>query len=262
MKQDLNLEKVLMQQNFLFNLGIPFTRVEATGTINGTNATFQAPSPYYPFFPTGEANITPTVDNLVAELLLEGTPNTYTVAEIASIGSIVDPLTGETVLGSAVLTTPPIADDADHVVLSGSEQIEPMVCQGLDPKPKQDEKKVGRLATTDMLYGYGSIELTMKLDMVTSNSSIDLMKKIFHQTYTGDDDVEAGYDASEWVPTPKQLFGSILIDDPVTGDIIGFYKMQQCRAKPDMPNIKDGAEGKFTLEMSVQKTPVLLTPTV
>ena len=239
-EKNISLERILMQQNFQFLLGVPYSRVPLIGTIDGTNKDFKLPSPYYPIYPQGDATITPTVSDLLVEGLKTGV---YTPLTVASLNTIVAPETGNTVLGSAELSTAPAIASATSILGTGVEQLEPMVCQGFDPSPKQDQKKVGRLASTDQLYGFGAIDLTIKSSMVTSHSSIDLMDKLFMQPYSGSGVVETGYDASEWVPSPKALFGSLLITDPDTQDIIGFFKMQKCMANPDMPSIGDGKEG-------------------
>ena len=39
--------------------------------------------------------------------------------------------------------------------------------------------------------------------MITTNGSIDMMRRLFMEDYTGSDTVETGYKGSEIVPTPK-----------------------------------------------------------
>ena len=58
----------------------------------------------------------------------------------------------------------------------------------------------------------------------------------------------------------KSLFASLLITDPADGSLLGFYKFQNCMAVPEISSIKDGADGTFTLDMTIQKNPIMLTP--
>lgn len=260
---NIDKEEILMQQNFQLLLGVPYSRVQMVGTIDGTNKVFSLPSPYYPIYSQGEANLTPGISDILVELgLTSGQTTTYTTAVASALESITDPATGESVMGGVTLATAPAVAAATSVVATGVEQMEPFLCQSFEPTIKQDNKAEGRLYSTQKLYGYGAIDIQLKSTMILTNHAVSqVVKKLFYQKYTGTGTVEPGYDASEFVPTPKPLYACMIIDDPNTGKILGVHKFAQAMATPAIPNIKDGNPGGFTLDLTVQANPVLLTPT-
>ena len=75
----------------------------------------------------------------------------------------------------------------------------------------------------------------------------------------GNDTVESGFVASQQLPKPISLLGHIPITDDYD-NIIGVFKFAKCKISPDLPTFKQGDAGKFSIDLSVQTTPVLLTP--
>jgi hypothetical protein len=127
---------------------------------------------------------------------------------------------------------------------------------------KQKEEAVEGIGSVDVIYGYGSIAQTLKADIVTTKNTIKLTKRLFYISDDSGDDVEPGFDASKIVDVPKRLNGFMSVQDPQTGDIIGFYKFEQCMIKPDSPGIKQGKAGTLKLEASIAAKPRLLTPQI
>lgn len=252
-------QKLLMQQNFQVVLGTEYLRVPMIGTIDGTNKDFQLPPPYYPIYPDGEVNVAPRPENILVESLKTGV---YTPVTVASLKSLLDPVTGLNMVGITELAAAPQTANATSMAASGKEQLEPVIIQSFEPTQKQDEKAEGRLNSTEKLYGYGSITTTVKSSMITSTGSIDLSKKLFNTDYQGTEEVEDNFDATETIGTPKNLSAMMIMTDPETDAILGIYKFLNCAAKPDLIGISDGKPGSFNLEFTVQKNPILLTPKV
>ncbi|MCE7700097.1 MAG: hypothetical protein K8E24_015155 [Methanobacterium paludis] len=262
MSQNISQEQILMQQNFEVYLASPYTRIPMLGTIDGTAKEFMLPKDYYSIYPQ-ELRIKPTVADIIVELCKNGvspSPNTYTVATASALATAPNDY-GYDVNAGVTLATAPAAADVDKVVATAYKQFQPVICQSFEPSVKQKQETVGAIGTTDVIYGYGSITNSVKMKMQTSAKSIKCIKDIFNEPDTSGDEVESGYDASGFVPTPKLLQAFMAVHDPETEAIIGFYKFEKCMATPDVPGITDGKAGSFNIDMTVGASPRLLTPT-
>jgi hypothetical protein len=215
------------------------------------------PSPYYPVYPQGDVNITPLPSDMIVEALYTGV---YTPLTVSSLKTLTDPITNNDVIGGATVQTAPTTGNASSIVGSGVQQLEPVVVQSSEPTLKQNVKKVGRLGSTDQLYGFGTIDTSLKSNLIMSQSTTNMLQQMLYEPYGGNDSVEPGYTASEIISTPIPLFASMILTDPVTDDILGFHKFQGCQLSPGIPGIKDGSEGTFTLDFTIAEKPILLTP--
>ena len=255
---DISQEKILMQQNFTLILGVPYDRVSMSGAINSTNKDYLLPAENAPVYPMGKLKITPSVSDLTVEGLKSAT---YTILSPSALKTVTDS-NGNSYNAGVSFSAAPTAAAVDSIVASGVAQITPVICQSFEPSIKQKEETVGAIGTTQVIYGYGSITQSIKSTMISSVNSMELAKQIFNQPYDGSESVETGYDATVFSSAPKELYAFMAITDPQTDDIVGFYKFEQCMAKPDMMGIKDGKAGEFTLDFTVAADPILLTPQV
>ena len=257
-RTDISQEQVLMQQNFQIIFGDPQTRVEMIGEINGTNHDFLLKD--FPVYPKQRYMITPSV---TGDMLIELEKNgVYTPASATAFKTVVDSF-GDTVNGGVILTTPPASATVDHVYATYDHQFQPVVIQGFEATPKQKEEAVEGVGTVDTIYGYGPIQTSIKSSMIASAQAVEISKKLFHgPAEVGSEPVETGYDASVFNKTPKQVKAFMAITDPQTGELLGFYKFEQCMIKPDIPSVKGGKTGEFSIEATVAAQPVLLTPQI
>lgn len=255
-------QKLLMQQEFSVLLGVPFTRIPMTGTIDGTNKDFTLDANHYPIYPRGDANITVGISDVTPELgMTSGQTTTYTAATATAIKTIVDPTTGQTVPAGVTLSTAPAIASSTSVVLTAVEQLEPCVCQSFEPKVKQESKTEGMLGSTDTLTGYGTITNTFDLSLAASNATMKILNKLISQTYSGADTVEPGYSAYEQCQTPISIYAMALITDPATQEIGAAYKFTDCQIPPDMLAIKDKGDATVKLTANVQGAPIILQKT-
>lgn len=255
MYEDISLETILMNDSVGFVLGKPHTMETLTGTIDGTNKVFNFPS--YPLFPRSCLGILPQPQD-VDVYGVKGTVNTkLTVQEISQI---LDQNTGDEVDGAATLATAPAAADATSIIGNYVEELEPFVAQDVTPTVKQTTKTVGRLRSTDQMYGYGTIDVQIKSNQVMGNDSIKQIQKLMYDPVTPDTglSVQTGYNAFEMVPKPKILYGYIPFE--LDDEVLGRFYFKQCRLTPVIPGGKANDNVTYALDMSVQKKPILILP--
>ena len=251
---------ILMNDSVRMYVAVPHTREALLGTIDGTNKLFTLKD--YPLYPQSQVKLTPSIADIIVEgVLASGTPpvNAYTVLTASAINEITDVPTGDMVPGAVELATAPAIAAATGIVGTFFEQIEPFVAQDITPTVKQDDKEIKRIGSVNIMHGYGSIDYKIKSDQIISNDSVQLINKLLYGPYTGNDTVETGFTAAQQLPKPMSLKGHIPITDDYD-DVIGVFKFDKCKISPDLPGFKQGDAGKFTIDMSVQTTPVLLTP--
>lgn len=260
MYENISLEDIMMNDSLGLRLGVPVVKEIATGTIGGSptaNTNFKVVGPIYPL----ENRIIPTKDDVTAYLRkATGSPavDVDTEATVASIsGTEEDAEDDTTIYDTVVLSSAPTTETADHVVVSYAEQLEPMVSQDISPTLKQTVKEVERMYSTDKIYGYGSIDIKIKSELVMTPDTITQMRKLMYEAYAGDDAVETGYTAYQMRAKPLSMYGELLMKYE---DLLGVIKLNGVKITPDLPQGKQGDFSKLTTELSVPTKPILIVP--
>jgi hypothetical protein len=256
-RTDITQEQVLMQQNFQVIFGDPQARVEMIGDIDGTNVNFTLED--YPIYPERKYMITPDTDDMIIELC-KGT--TYTPATVTAFKTVTDNF-GDTVNGGVTLSSAPAIATVDYVYATYVHQFQPVIIQSFEPKVEQKNDEISSLGTDGFIYGFGPIKTSIKSSMIASANSVEMARKLFHKpAEVGSNPVETGFDASTFSKTPKLLYAFMAVTDPQSGELLGFYKFEQCMIKPDILGMKTGKAGEFVIEFTVGAQPVLLTPQI
>lgn len=262
MYEEISLEDILMSDSLGLRLGVPVIKEVATGTIGGSpaNTNFTVVGPIYP---TGEVAAVPTKDDVTAYLRkATGSPavDVDTEATVSSItGTLEDAEDETTIYDTVVLSSAPTSETADHVVVSYAEQMEPMLAQDITPTLKQAIKEVGRMYSTDTLYGYGKQDIKVKTELTMSPDTVEQMRRLMYQTYTGTGTPTVGWQADEMRTKPLSMYGSILMKYE---KLLGIIKLRGVRITNDFPSGKVDNETKLSMELTVPTKPILLTPTV
>lgn len=173
-------------------LGVPFTRVQCTGTINGSNADFFLPRKYIPIYPESHKDIIVVPADVTAETLKHGTPDVYTEAPITSIETAKDTVSDETVDAGVKLTTPPTAQGSDHVVLSGHAMVWMRIAQDLTPDISRDTEEIPEIGTDDKIIGLGARTRSYKLEVIMALDTLILLTEIQSEEVTDQTGVVAG----------------------------------------------------------------------
>jgi hypothetical protein len=255
MYEDISLETILMNDSVGFVLGVPHALEALTGTIDGTNKKFTFANP--PLFPRSCLGIIAQPQDVDVYGVKT---NVNTKLTVSKIDEVIDAATGDSIDGAIELDTAPAAASADSIVGNYVEELEPFVAQDVTPTVKQTTKTVGRLRSTDQMYGYGTIDVQIKSNQVMGNDSIKQIQKLMYDPYTPDVGltVQTGYDVHEMVPKPKVLYGYIPFE--LDDEVLGRFYFKQCRLSPIIPGGKANDNATYALDMSVQKKPLLLLP--
>jgi len=230
-------------------MGQEFTRIQLTGTINGTNATFALPSPYYPIYPKNSRSILPLTKDVVVETL-KGT--TYTVVAVTSVDLITDPDTLDQVYGAVTLTTPPTSEGADSVHMTAVEEFEPFIVGNVEPEDEQDVTEIPRIFSKNKITSYGAITSKIKADLTISQNSLQVLQKFgWRPMVSGDDgysDLPVGYSGLVRRTQPENLYAYLAI--VVDGVIIGRVYYQNVKVPAKLPTVKAGEQLTLSIEMS------------
>jgi hypothetical protein len=132
-----------------------------------------------------------------------------------------------------------------------------MVSQDISPTLKQTVKEVERMYSSDKIYGYGSIDIKIKSELVMTPDTITQMRKLMYEAYAGDDAVETGYTAYQMRAKPLSMYGELLMKYE---DLLGVIKLNGVKITPDLPSGKQGDFSKLTTELSVPTKPILIVP--
>lgn len=252
---DIDAEDVLMADSFGVFLGLPHTKEALVGTIDGTNKDFQVAN--YPIYPRSGLSILPQVSD-VDVFGRKATVDTPLTA--ASIKTLTDAKTGDSVDGMIELSTAPAAANADSIIANYVEELQPFVTTNISPTVKQTTKDVSRVYSTTKLTAYGDIDIQVKLDQTVSRNSIEVMRRLLYEAYSGPGTVATGYKAWDLRKKPQSLYGYITMK--YDEDFLGRIYMESCKLSPDLPGAKGGDVGSYSLNMSVASNPRLLMPDV
>lgn len=229
-------------------------KVQLTGTINGTNDTFQFPATHYPIYPKSGLSIIPQPTD-VTVWAKKG--EVYTEVTVASIELITDPDTGDEVYGAVKLQTPPTSETADSIHAICWEEFEPYVAQDIGSDLKQDTGSVGRIRSKTKVKTFKSIEGSLSQQLIIAD--MDPLVKLLYKPYTGSGTVQAGYEAWEMRETPQIL--KCYIPYEREDEIVGRFYMDQVRVMPkNLPTAKEGDDLKMDLDIALDTLPRLIRP--
>jgi hypothetical protein len=260
MDQDINIMDILMNDSFAFYLGVPHIQeamdLAVIGSPNSNTTVYNLAN--YPLYCQNPVGITPTAADVLVQTVSGGTATNLALALSEPIQDVTDSL-GNSVPGAVKLAAAP--GSGVTPVATYYEQLEPFIAQDITPAVKQNVKKVEKLGDTNIMYGYGSIDISLKSDQIISNDSMEMFQKLMFQNYSGNQLPESGYNAYQMLTKPISLFAHIPVTD-YNDEVIGIFKFAQCKLSPTFPGVKAGDTGKFTLDMSIQENPTLLVPSV
>jgi|GEM_PF-3283717 hypothetical protein len=254
MHTDIDLESILMNDSVGYVIGVPHTKEIMTGVVDGTNKDFLTAA--YPIYPRSGLSIVPTI----SDIDVFGRKTTVDTPLVASaLKTVTDPGTGDSVEGGATLATAPAAESADSIVSNYYEELEPFVAQSIAPTVKQDSKTIKRLRSTNVMYAYGSIEVSLKSEEILSKNGLKQLPKLCYEEYTPTSGtVATGYKAYKMVSNPINLKSYITFE--YDDDTLGRIYMDKCQMTPDIPDGKQGDTSKFNINMSVQGDIMMLLP--
>lgn len=250
---DVDLENILMNDSVGFVLGVPHTKEEMTGGIDGTNKEFLVEG--YPIYPRSTLDFVPGI----SDIDVYGRKNTVDTPLTVTALKTITGAKGETVDAGVTLSAAPLEASVDKVVGTYVEELEPFVAQDITPTVKQDKKTVKRLRSTNVLYAYGSIEVSIKSNQILSDHGLEQLTKLCYAPYTpGNGTVGTGLKAYTFRSKPQSLYGYITFEEDA--DTLGRVYMQKCQMIPDIPDGKQGDNSKFTIDMTVQGDIIVLLP--
>jgi hypothetical protein len=257
---DTSLKDVLNSKNVTMIVGIPRTRVQLTGTIDGNNKDFTLSAGDYPIYPARGMSLTPQPADVTVETL-KGTTYTGSIV-VDSIGTITDSDTGDLVYGKVTLHTAPEAAAVDSVHLTFYEALRPYVAQSLKIDIKQDSTEVGELGSEMKRTSYAGQTITVSQDSIFADFDVD--KKLLFETYSGGYDVETGYDAYTLITEPATRLVCIPMytgaANDAGGTFLGAYYFNGKIVPKSLGDVKDGDNMTRSLEFSVDSTPTLVVP--
>ncbi len=222
-------------------LGIPYTRVQMTGTINGINTTFA--TPLFPIYPASHLGPVATKDDITVEGL-KGT--TYTELTVSSLDEVEDPLSLEDVLGSAVLSAAPEAAAVDSMWATGYEEVWPRISQSISPDIGQDSDELSECGTTGTIISYKEKTRKYSAEFKATLGLVNLLRRIHRREKTDQTGVASGFALYEERDTPlpikayiqtlyegeevsRELLNNVTIDpgsiDVSAGDSAGTVKL-------------------------------------
>lgn len=211
-------------------LGIPFTRVVATGTINSSNDEFYLDGDYIPFYPAGHKDIVVKVTDITAELY-KGT--TYTEAAITSIEQDDD---GND--AGVKLTTAPTSQTADSVKISGYAMVWARILQDITPNKSRDSDEITEVGTSDKIKTLGARTREVKYELIMTKDMLRVLTNIWTQEKTDQTGVGTGLVLREERDAPVMLKGYI----PVVYNQVELqrYLLSDIEIEEDMLSAKAG----------------------
>ena len=251
MYKDIDGETIMEADRFGLFIGIPYERVQLTGSINGSNKAFTIPEDYRPVYPKNSRSILPLAADVIVETL-KGT--TYTSVTVDSVDTITDTDTGDTIYGAVTVHTAPEAASADSIWITAVEELEPFVAQSVEPEASQDKTEVARIYSGNKMTSYGAIATTIKAEIIVTENTLRYLKKFaFRPMVSGDDgysDVPVGYKGYLMRTQPVDMYAYTPVLDG-DDDILGRFYYENVKIPAQFPQVKAGEQAKLTLELSV-----------
>lgn len=233
-------------------LAIPFTRIEATGTINGTNKEFYLTTveggKYIPFYPASHKDIIVKTTDITAELFKDATPDTYTDAPITGIKTAT--VDSVAVDAGVELTTAPATLTTDKVLLSGYFMVWMRIVQDITPSIKRGSEEISEVGVADKIKTLGSRSREVKYEIIMTKDALTLLTDIWKEPYADQTGVASGYEKLTERDAPLKLKGFI----PVVydGTELQRYLLSDIELEEDMLNVKAGdSTTKLTVNMLI-----------
>lgn len=246
----INRNKRLSPAGMKLVLGIPFTRVECTGTINGTNTDFILPRKYYPIYPANHKDIIAKTSDVTAELYKAGEPATYTSAAVTAIKTVTDSISNQTVDAGVTLTTAPEVATTDKVYLSGHSACWLRIAQDLSPTIDRDSEEIAEIGTDDKIKSYGARTREYKVEVIMALDTLILLTEIQSEEKADQTGVASGKTLRTERDIPLQLKGYI----PVVydGEEVLRWLLTSIQFEEGLPEIKAGeSKASTTVTLSV-----------
>lgn len=243
----INKNKRISAAGLKIVLGIPFTRVVSTGVVNGTNKIFPLPPEFYPIYPKNHKGPIPLAADIIAEIL-KGT--TYSTVTVATVNTLVDPTSGNTVYGSVELSSAPTSEGADSVVLTGVEECWARIAQDITPSIKTDSEDLKEVGTSDVITVQGSRTRTVKYELKITVDTLKLIRKIMYEEKSDQTGVATGYTlyTERDVPIPIYAYIPVVYD----GEEVERYYLTNVTVDPDLPTVKAGdATASINVNMNI-----------
>lgn len=231
-------------------LGIPFERVECTGTIDGSNKKYYLPRKYVPIYPASHLDILVDVDDVTAETYKAGSPAVYTEVDVTSIQTAEDSVSGLTVDSGVELTSAPTAQGADKVYLSGHAAVWMRIAQDLTPDISRDTEEIAEIGTDDKIIGLGARTRSYKMEVIMALDTLILLTEIQSEEVSDQTGVGADYTLRTERDAALILKGYI----PVVydGDEVLRWMLTSVQFEEGLPEIKAGeSTAKTTVTFSV-----------
>lgn len=238
---------------------VPMTsRVQLTGTINGTNTVFEFPATHRPLGATTHKRITPIPADVTVETLKTAT---YTEVTVASIGTVTEADTGYVVNGKVTLSAAPTAEGADSVWAICTVERDVYVQQSIKPKIDQDTRDVERMGSRNVYTSFGKIKTTYDVDIILAD-----LEAIFDGNFdvSAETGVESGYTLYELRDKPLSFDGYVPIfsgdetEDPKDRVVLGYIMLDSVTKAPVLPEGKANDDLTATLTLTVGEKPYIL----
>jgi len=227
--------------------------VEAAITIDGITKDCLMPNTHV-IFPKGCVSIVPRPEDITV-YLKKG--EVYTEAEVASISLAPNTLTGRQEYMKVTLTTAPSTETADKVYIKCVRQLEPYIQQSLKVEPKQDSSEQSQLRSEIKHTTFDAMSVTVSQDELLGDT--DLLELLFFDEYTGVETVPDDVTVKQMTSEPKVIYAYIPIEKG--GEIESFMFFPETRAAcKTLIDAKTGDDVGFSMEMSVDKLPLIVRP--
>lgn len=236
-------------------LGIPFTRVEATGEIGNSNKNFYVPDKYAPLYPASHKDVIVKTTDVTCELLKTAT---YTAATVSTIKT--KSVSGLTVDAGVELSAAPTAQTADKVYLSGVAACWARIEQDISPSLKRDTEELKEVGSNDVMKSYGARTRSIKSELVVAVDTLELLTDIWNEAESDQTGVGSGLELLGERDVPLELMGYI----PVVydGDEVQRYLLSGITIDEDLPTAKAGASTvKITCNLNIEDEIKVLRPT-
>ncbi len=255
--------RTLDGSNFMIALGVPVTKEELSGTIGGSPANDEFTTKY-PIYPANSKTKAPIAADVTAYTRVEGSPNVDTEVAVTAIATGEDAGTGYTVYNTVQLTTPPVSETDDAVLLDYHAYNDLYVQTSAKPKEDQDTNEIKPLGTKQVYTKYGSIKTEYEVECIVADLKAILLTYQKAADQTG---VESGYTLYQRRDVPQTLKAFIPLysgdetDDPADREELGRIYLQGVKIPPVLPEAKGGDDLTVKLTLTVGSKPNILAKT-
>jgi len=223
------------------NVGLIIGAIQTGVALTGSGTTWNIPTALLPVFPRSCVSLTPTPNDI--DIYEDGILSTETVVSI-------DNETGEVVMSGSLSGT---------VTAGFVEAFEPYLAQNVKVDVKQDSKTYGILRSDMKHTSYGAKEITISEENLLGD--LDPLIKLCFEDYDGVEDVGADVEVYQMVSEPRIIYAYVPMERGST--VVGRMYFPQVRAvMKSMVDVKEGDNAGFTIDVTVDKDPLLVRPKV